>query len=111
MSTEKMREEFEVWWSDNMNTQEMDLQRCSFPMQKPDFIQPYACHETQRGWLSWAGSWQASRASIVVELPSNARMYFNGAPAEAYTDGIQCWHGGVSAAKQAIEALGLRVKP
>lgn len=22
-------------------------------MQKADFVQPYACHETQRAWLAW----------------------------------------------------------
>lgn len=58
MSKKKMREEFEAWWSSEMNVTEMDLHRCDFPMQKADFVQPYACHETQRGWMAW----QASRA-------------------------------------------------
>lgn len=87
MSTEKMRE-FEKYWDSEVNE---GLRR--------------SC---AKGWALRV--WQDSRAAIEVELPSNARMYFNGAPAEAYTNGIQCWHGGVSAAKQAIEAAGLKVK-
>lgn len=47
------RSEFEAWWTENMNLEAMDLWRCDFPMQPRDFVQPYACHETQRGWLAW----------------------------------------------------------
>lgn len=59
---------------------------------------------------AWEG-WQGSRAALVVELPSSARMYFNGAPKSAYEDGISCWHGGLNSARAAIQAAGVRVKP
>ena len=48
---DKMREEFEAWWMENMNTMEMDLHR---------FADGYSCHDTNRGWMAW----KASRASL-----------------------------------------------
>lgn len=53
MNIEEERKTFEAFWSKEMNIEVMDLHRCEFPMVPVDFIQPYACHETQRGWLSW----------------------------------------------------------
>lgn len=100
MSTEKMREEFEAFAS----TPEFGLRPGHFVR---DENGGYESFPTQCYWEVW----QASRAAIEVELPSSARMYFNGAPAEAYTDGIKCWHDGVDAARRAIESLGLKVKP
>ena len=49
------RKQFETWWSRKMNTKVMDLHHCNFPMTQP-IDQPYACHETQRSWLSWQSS-------------------------------------------------------
>ena len=53
---EKMREEFEAWWSATMNTMEMDLHR---------FIDGYSCHDTNRAWMAW----QASRYALCVDMP------------------------------------------
>lgn len=71
MKTEKMREAFETWWRSEMNLAEMDLDRRAYPMQKPDFEQPYSSLETERAWLSW----QASRAPIEVGLPRVADYF------------------------------------
>ncbi|HJH21442.1 MAG TPA: hypothetical protein K8W20_22405 [Pseudomonas lactis] len=96
MSTEKMREEFEAWWAENMNTEMMDLHRCSFPL--TDYVeQPYACHETGRGWMSW----QASRADIEVDLTEVRKT-------TALPD--RTWLLGNDVVS-AIESLGLKVKP
>lgn len=57
-----IREEFELWWSREMNTEVMDLWRCEFPL-TPEEKQPYACHDTQRGWMAWQGSRDAYIAS------------------------------------------------
>ena len=62
--TDKVREEFEAWWSATMNIEEMDLWRCEYPLTKEE-NQPYACHETQRSWMAW----KASRESIKAEAP------------------------------------------
>lgn len=55
-----IRQDFERWWEENMNTTEMDLWRCSFPMME-DEDQPYACHETQRGWMAYQAGADAAR--------------------------------------------------
>lgn len=57
------REEFEYWWNRNMNAEIMDLHRCNFPM-TPKEKQPYACHETQRAWLSWQGATDAANSKL-----------------------------------------------
>lgn len=46
------RDKFEAFWRSTMNVQDMDLHRCEFPMTAYD-DQPYACHETERGRLTW----------------------------------------------------------
>lgn len=46
------RDKFEVFWRKEMNVEAMDLHRCEFPMIAYD-DQPYACHETERGRLTW----------------------------------------------------------
>lgn len=46
------RDKFEVFWRKEMNTEAMDLHRCEFPMIAYE-DQPYACHETERGRLTW----------------------------------------------------------
>jgi hypothetical protein len=93
MDIEKMREEFEAWWKSEMNIQMMDLHRLNFPMQKADFIQPYACHDTQRSWLAW----QASRESVVIELPPITHMESEGSDVL-----MNCAH--------AIHAAGVKTK-
>lgn len=46
------RDKFEAFWRSTMNVQDMDLHRCEFPMTAYD-DQPYACHETERGRMTW----------------------------------------------------------
>lgn len=50
------RRQFESWWSETMNTTVMDLHR---------FCHGYACHETNRGWMSW----NACRAAMLQASP------------------------------------------
>lgn len=82
MSTEKMREQFlEWWWSDDQR----EL-RCS-------------CAE---GWARHV--WYSSRAAIEVELPpigDYIDRYGQGNNCDEYVDMV----------KDAIESLGLKVKP
>jgi hypothetical protein len=103
----KSREEFEAWWSETMNTETMDLHRCSFPL-TDDVDQPYACHETGRGWMSW----QASRSSPVVELPPIPEIPEE--PEEAIDDSyMDAYHSAArmrEACAKAIEAAGVKVK-
>lgn len=73
----KMREEFESWWYASKYCQ---------------VVNPSANAE-QTAW----DSWQASRASIEVELPS-------------YLDHTGCRHA-IECCAEAIESLGLKVKP
>lgn len=46
------REQFELWWSSEMNTEVMDLQRTNYPMTS-DEDQQYFNYDTNRGWLVW----------------------------------------------------------
>lgn len=46
------RDKFEAFWRKEMNVEVMDLHRCEFPMTAYN-DQPYACHETERGRLTW----------------------------------------------------------
>lgn len=46
------RDKFEAFWRKEMNIEAMDLHRCEFPMMAYE-DQPYACHETERGRLTW----------------------------------------------------------
>lgn len=48
------RDKFETFWRSTMNVQDMDLHRCEFPMTAHE-DQPYACHETDRAWMTWKG--------------------------------------------------------
>ena len=100
MTNSNMREEFESWWTSEVNIEVFDLHRCEFPMQKPEFVQPYACHDTQRAWLSW----NASREALEIELPYPADDYEY---ADIQVDGA-CKH--YRAAKEAIESAGVKVK-
>ena len=60
--SEKIRDEFEAWLIANT---EFDTQRTAFAMTKQE-DQQYMCHRTNLAWLAW----QASRAALVVELPT-----------------------------------------
>ncbi|HHN8524143.1 hypothetical protein U2436_02500 [Klebsiella pneumoniae] len=56
------RRQFESWWRETMNTTVMDLHR---------FCHGYACHETNRGWMSWnacrAAMLQAGNSPVIPE--------------------------------------------
>ncbi|EPJ90990.1 hypothetical protein [Pseudomonas psychrophila] len=58
------RGQFEAFWCKEMNVQEMDLHRCEFPMTATE-NQPYACHETERSWVTWK-----ARALIIAQHQS-----------------------------------------
>ena len=63
---DKIRDEFEAWWMENMNTMEMDLHR---------FADGYSCHDTNRGWMAW----KASRAVLSENhFPDAAKMVTDG---------------------------------
>lgn len=79
------RYKFEEFWRSTMNVQDMDLHRCEFPMTAYD-DQPYACHETGRGWETWmarAGLDQVTN-SAPLDTPINVRSY--GAVGDGITD-------------------------
>ena len=81
--SEKMREEFEVWASQFFK---MDVEQWG----------EYVDGETQWAWLSW----QASRAALVVELPSD----ING---EYYADG---WNAALMCVEGILEEAGASYK-
>lgn len=93
MSNEKMREEFGVWFKENL----AQLVRCQA-------IQGAISFENARPLLELA--WEASRAAIVVDLPPEAKGWSPDECAEA--DGFNdC----LDRCSSAIEAAGLKVKP
>lgn len=49
---DRERIKFEEFWRRTMNIEVLDLHRCEFPM-VADWRQPYACHETDRAWITW----------------------------------------------------------
>lgn len=59
----------------------------------------YVCTVRQDEWVQWKSAWQASRESLVVEMPGY----------EAYSD-----HGSANAAiddcKQSLRSIGIRIK-
>lgn len=63
---------FKSFWASTMNTEEMDLHIHRYPMGKG---WAFACHETNRGWMSWV-----ARAKAGGELPENpeAHLTING---------------------------------
>ena len=98
MSNEKMREEFEAWASSP-----------EFGLRDGHFVKgdegEYLNYPTQ----CYFQVWQASRAAIEVELP-----IAHGAPrnSSSYQEGIaDGFERGVYRCQEAIESLGLRIKP
>ncbi|MDP9528558.1 hypothetical protein [Pseudomonas protegens] len=81
---DKMREEFDLWFAAN-------APQCAALALSGDNLR-IAMRE-----MAWF-SWQASRESLVVELPDLERPTADGMSA-------------LFACKKAIESLGLRVKP
>lgn len=98
MSTEKMRESFEAW---AITSAWLGLVGDDLEFIDGGYVYP----EVQSAWLSW----QASRAAIEVELP---------VPYESFSGVFHAEDGedpdlSMSAheVRQAIESLGLKVKP
>lgn len=91
MSTEKMRDEFEAWALEGWA--EESLSRFSNG--------DYCGHTLNFCWMAW----QASRASIEIELPGEAKGWSPDECSEA--DGF---NDGVDRCRSAIERLGLKVK-
>lgn len=56
MTEQNIRDAFELHWDSTMNTIEMDLHR---------FGGGYACHETNRGWISFKAGWIAAFKMIL----------------------------------------------
>lgn len=81
MSAEKMREEYNAWYAEKIGV--------------------LGTHQHKE----WFAPWSASRAAIEVELPS---PYPSAPPYASYEGG---WNEMREEAKDAIESLGLKVKP
>lgn len=47
---DESREAFEKWWEEEMNVEEMPLDRWDVPM--ADY-KSYSCGDTARAWLAW----------------------------------------------------------
>lgn len=88
---DKMREEFETWWS--QDSQAELRSSCA------------------KGWTEVV--WRASRAALVIELPPVPEM--PEAPEEAIDDShMDVYHSAIGmrhACSKFIEAAGLKVKP
>lgn len=95
MSIEKMREQFE-----QAIAEEADQSLTAIQLSRKG--DSYSTSPLIYAW--WA--WQASRASIEVELPGEAKGYSPDECSEA--DGF---NDGVDRCRSAIERLGLKVKP
>lgn len=52
----KERKLFEAFWKSNMNVEVMDLHRNIYPMNSG---WSYACHETNRSWMTWVACAQS----------------------------------------------------
>lgn len=95
MADEKMREEFEAWCGAHFVFGGFELNRS-----------PDGNYSNVDILLAWQ-SWQASRAAIEVELPS-LRAITMGRRENEHDSGF---NAGVELCIDAIESLGLKVKP
>ena len=93
MNTEKMREEFEAWAKHHYL-----LMDCVTDLQDGEYFDP----EMQYAWEAW----QASRESLVIELPKRCDKMDGIA---VYTEEGDFYHR--HDVREAIEAAGLKVKP
>lgn len=87
--SEKMREEFEAWHRSVVKGE---------PPHEKYNSGDYRNQHVQRYWLGW----QASRADLVVELPSRV----DAKPYACYENG---WNDMHDEAREAIEAAGAKV--
>jgi hypothetical protein len=92
--SEKMREDFEKFAADHYLLCERSFER---DQHQPD---EYLDTDCQLAWEAW----QASRAALVVELPSRVDTK----PYACYENG---WNDMHDEARDAIEAAGVKVTP
>ena len=113
MTDEKMREEFEAWAS-SVLLQEKVTQDFIKGMREgdtysltgfsADHARKYLTGIVSAGWMAW----QESRAAIEVEWPKERSV--NGHwPEQVASD--MGFNDGVESCRDAIESLGLKVKP
>lgn len=95
--SEKLRDEFESWL---LESTEFDTQRTAFAMTKQE-DQQYMCHRTNLAWLAW----QASRAALVVELPS-----FENGSLRGYSGDCDEANMVVDAVAESLDAAGVSYK-
>lgn len=93
MSNEKMREEFEAWYTKILKRQEENL--------------PKYCVSTLRfsKEVLWEG-WKASREELVIELPLTKDLGFG----EAGKASADTWNGAMMAVASQLESHGMKVK-
>lgn len=115
MDTNKMREQFEAAFVAELVAKQGEGYRSSaihLLKRDGDFEKPPTAYELSRRergmydsyWVEMAWwAWQASRASVVVELPPKWN--------DATHSNKQAWDCGIDDARMAIEAQGLKVKP
>lgn len=85
---EKMREEFETWWSSTGHSGFVTNSAGN-----------YVFSHTQTAWISW----KASRAALCVELPDGSSCGFEG-------DSFHAYMCGVDSCKAIIDEAGVNHK-
>lgn len=112
MSTEKMREEFEVWAMKKHSHYLSPFKRVDGCDPRIDGADRYLHGEVQQDWAAW----KASRAAIEVELPAENPLGRGPGDCEG---GLPSFEQHCAAecnlilrdCRDAIEYLGLKVKP
>ncbi|MBK3439309.1 hypothetical protein [Pseudomonas sp. MF7448] len=103
MGTEKMREEFGKWYLEEVTESYGESIRAQ-AQKNLDWVREDGSFADPMLRLA-SLAWQSSRAAIEVELPS---PYPSAPPYASYEGG---WNEMREEAKDAIESLGLKVKP
>lgn len=98
MSSEKMREEFESWAATHYVLMEL-----STDFQDGEYVEPDMQYASE--------AWQASRASLLIELPDDGIEDCQTAWGDRCRDTFDCGYNFASLRhEQAIEAAGVKVK-
>ena len=96
---DKMREEFEAWAKLNGLRLERQTSMCGGDMGRYDF------GPTQAALEVWCDAWQASRAALVVELPS-----FENGSIRGYSGDCDEANMVVDAVAESLDAAGVSYK-
>lgn len=101
MDTNKMREQFEVWYVKEFHSGVRD--QCTERWMSRDEVSGgYLYRDPQQAW----NAWKASREAVVVELPSHSdHEIYNDKSDFLHIDGESL----MSSVRYAIEAQGLKV--